>query len=87
MIVKALQSGVSEEKLANALNLNLRTLKNKTILLEGICSDAIELLKDKPVPEPVFRILKKMKASRLIAVAQLMNDQNRFSSPYAQALF
>ncbi len=86
MIMKAVQSGVSEEKIANALNVDVRTIRNKRYLLEGICDQAIDLLKDKPVPEPVFRALKKMKAPRQIVVAMLMNDQNKFTSTYAKAL-
>ncbi|TWJ18815.1 plasmid partitioning protein RepB C-terminal domain-containing protein [Geobacter argillaceus] len=86
MIMKAIQSGVSEEKLARALNLDISTIRNKKCLLEGICPEAIELLKDKSVPEPVFRVLKKMKAPRQINAAMLMNDQNKFTSSYAKAL-
>ena len=86
MIVKAIQSGVSEEKLARALNLDISTIRNKKCLLEGICPEAVELLKDKAVPEPVFRMLKKMKAPRQINAAMLMNDQNKFTSNYAKAL-
>ena len=86
MIVKAIQSGVSEEKLARALNLDISTIRNKKCLLEGICPEAVELLKDKAVPEPVFRVLKKMKAPRQINAAMLMNDQNKFTSNYAKAL-
>lgn len=36
MIVKAMQSGVSEEKLARALNLDIRTIRNKRYLLEAV---------------------------------------------------
>ena len=86
MIMKAVQSGVSEEKLARALNFDFRTIRNKRYLLEGICPEAVDLLKDKAVPEPVFRVLKKMKAPRQITVAMLMNDQNKFNSNYAKAL-
>ncbi|QVW35193.1 ParB N-terminal domain-containing protein [Geobacter sulfurreducens] len=86
MIMKAIQSGVSEEKLARALNLDISTIRNKKCLLEGICPEVVELLKDKSVPEPVFRVLKKMKAPRQINAAMLMNDQNKFTSSYAKAL-
>lgn len=86
MIVKAVQSGVSEEKLASALNLDIRTIRNKRYLLGGICPEAVDLLKDKAVPEPVFRVLRKMKAPRQITAAMLMNDQNKFNSNYAKAL-
>lgn len=86
MILKAIQSGVSEEKLARALNLDISTIRNKKNLLEGICPQAVELLKDKSVPEPVFRVLRKMKAPRQINAAMLMNDQNKFNCNYAKAL-
>lgn len=86
MIVKAVQSGVSEEKLASALNLDIRTIKNKRYLLEGVCSEAVDLLKDKTVSEHVFRALRKMQAPRQITVAMLMNDQNKFTANYAKAL-
>ena len=86
MIVKAVQSGVSEEKLAHVLNLDIGTIRNKKNLLEGICPEAVELLKDKAVPEPVFRVLRKMKAPRQINAAMLMNDQNKFNCNYAKAL-
>jgi ParB-like chromosome segregation protein Spo0J len=86
MIVKAVQSGVSEEKLARVLNLDIGTIRNKRNLLEGICPEAVELLKDKAVPEPVFRVLRKMKAPRQINAAMLMNDQNKFNCNYAKAL-
>jgi ParB-like chromosome segregation protein Spo0J len=86
MIVKAVQSGVSEEKLARALNLDIGTIRNKKNLLEGICPEAVELLKDKAVPEPVFKVLRKMLAPRQIIAAMLMNDQNKFNCNYAKAL-
>ena len=86
MIMKAIHSGVSEEKLARALNLDISTIRNKKCLLEGICPESVDLLKDKVVPEPVFRVLKKMKAPRQINAAMLMNDQNKFTSSYAKAL-
>ena len=86
MIIKALDAGVSEEKLARALNLEIQTIRNKRYLLEGICPEVIDILKDKRVSEPVFRVLKKMKPGRQLKAAQLMNDQNRFTSGYAQAL-
>lgn len=86
MIVKAVQSGVSEEKLARALNLDIGTIRNKKNLLEGICPEAVDLLKDKAVPEPVFKVLRKMQSPRQIIAAMLMNDQNKFNSNYAKAL-
>ena len=86
MIAKAVESGVSEEKLARALNLDIQTIRYKRKMLDGICAEVIEILKDKNVPEHVFRALRKMKAPRQVTVAMLMSDQNKFSIPYAKAL-
>lgn len=86
MIVKALDAGVSQEKLANALNIDVRSLRKKQMMLDGICPEAVDLLKDKIISEKVFRVLKKMKAPRQIKVAMLMNDQNRFGFIYAKSL-
>src|SRR5262245_47322470 len=37
MIVRALERGVSEEKLARALNVDLKHLRRRKVLLDGIC--------------------------------------------------
>ena len=86
MIVKALNSGVPEEKLAKALNIEVRSLRSKKMMLEGICPEAVELLKDKIMSENVFRVLRKMRAPRQVRVAMLMNDQNRYGFAYAKSL-
>lgn len=86
MIVKALQSGVSEEKLAKALNLDIKTIKGKVHMLSGICKEVADILKENMVPESVFRVLKKMKTPRQIQVAMLMKGQNRFTASFAKAL-
>jgi ParB-like chromosome segregation protein Spo0J len=86
MLVKALDAGVSEEKLANALNIDVRSLRDKKLMLDGVCPEAVDLLKDKIISEKVFRVLKKMKPPRQVRVAMLMNDQNRFGLIYAKCL-
>lgn len=86
MIQKAIKNGVSEEKLAKALNINVKSVIQKRHLLDGICDEAIELLKDKMVAGGVFQILKKMKPYRQIEVATMMIDNNAFTVPYAKSL-
>ncbi|SBW07611.1 RepB plasmid partition [uncultured delta proteobacterium] len=86
MIVKALNDGVSEEKLAASLNLNIKSIRNKKTMLDGVCQEAADLLKDKIMSENVFRVLKKMKPLRQIKVAMIMNDQKRYSDAYAKIL-
>lgn len=87
MIVKAVERGVSEEKIAKALSVDVSSIVRKRNLLEGICSEATELLKDKHVAIDVFAILRRLKSFRQIEIASLMNDSGVYSYSYAQALF
>jgi hypothetical protein len=86
MILQAVRRGVSEEKIARALNLDVTSIVKKKTLLDGICHEAAELLKDKMVPGSVFRIMKRMIPLRQIEMATLMNDACNHSSSYARAL-
>ncbi|SLN55625.1 plasmid partitioning protein RepB C-terminal domain-containing protein [Ruegeria meonggei] len=86
MILRALSLGVPEARLASALNINIRTLTQKRKLLDGICTEAAELLKDKQVALIGFQILKKMKPIRQIEAAQLMVAMNKFTINYARSL-
>ena len=49
MIVKAVNNGVSLERMAAALNMPLRVVQASMNLLKGIHPDAAELLKDKNI--------------------------------------
>jgi len=86
MIVRALERGVSEEKLAKALDLNIRAIRRRRVMLDGICTEAIELLKDKAIPTETFDVLRKMKPMRQIEVAELMLSVANYSKSYAKVL-
>lgn len=86
MILQAVKRGVSEEKIAKALDVNLAAIVRKRTLLDGVCDEAAELLKDKMVAGSVFNILKRMVPVRQIEVVTLMNDANNYSGSYAKAL-
>ncbi len=86
MILRAIKRGVSEQKIARALNLNVANIVKKRNLLDGICPEAVDLLKDKMVAANVFKALRRMKAIRQIEAATLMNDSNTYSVSYANAL-
>ncbi|MDO8974318.1 plasmid partitioning protein RepB C-terminal domain-containing protein [Reyranella sp.] len=87
MILKALERGVSEERLARALNVNVDAIKRKKRLLDGICAEAAELLKDKDIPINSFAELKRMAPLRQIEAAELMIAMNKFTISYAKSLF
>ena len=86
MIVTAIERGVSEEKLARALNVDIKMIKTKRTLLDGICSEVVDMLKDKSIDSTVFSSLRKMKPERQIEAVELMAAMNNFTSRYARAL-
>ncbi len=86
MILKALERGVSEERLAKVLNVNVSHIKRKRHLLDGICPEVAELLKDKHVSINTFWQLKKLTPLRQIEAAELMIAMNKFSIGYAKSL-
>lgn len=86
MIRRAVERGVPEEKIAKALNLDVKSIVMKRNLLDGICQDASDMMKDKMVAIGVFPILKRMKPYRQIEAVTLMNDAGTYSASYAKAL-
>jgi len=86
MVLRAVERGVPEDKIARALNTDVRSVVRKRNLLEGICKEAADLLKDKMVAANAFPVLKRMQAMRQIEAATLMNDAHTYSESFAQAL-
>lgn len=86
MIKKALDQGVNEERLARTLNVNIQSIKEKANLLNGICPEVIELLKNKQMSAQVFPVLRKMKPVRQIECTELMLAANIITVKYAKAL-
>lgn len=86
MIMKALDRGVSEERLARALNVNVGHIRRKRRLLDGICDEVAELLQDKHVSINTFWQLKKLAAPRQIEAAELMVAMGKYTIGYAKAL-
>jgi ParB-like chromosome segregation protein Spo0J len=86
MILRNLENGVTEEEIAAALDVNVATIRAKRNLLDGICSEAAEILKDKRVGQDAFSVLRKMKAVRQTEAAGLMVAANNYSRLFARAL-
>ncbi|MEB3755162.1 plasmid partitioning protein RepB C-terminal domain-containing protein [Acinetobacter sp. MD2(2019)] len=86
MIRRAIDQGVDKERLASALNIEIKAIRAKINLLNGICPEAIELLKDRELSPNVFSLLRKMKSIRQIECAELMISMNNLTVPYAKAL-
>lgn len=86
MILKAVERGVSEERIARALNVNVAEIRRKRRLLDSICPESAEVLKDKHVPINTFAQLKKMAPLRQIEAAELMVAMNNYTITYAKSL-
>jgi ParB-like chromosome segregation protein Spo0J len=86
MILKALDAGVSEERIGKALNISAQTVRGSRNLLQGICPEAVELLRDKHVAQGTFSLLKKVKPLRQIEMAEIMVAAGSYSATYARAL-
>jgi hypothetical protein len=86
MILNALERGLSEEKLAKSLNVDITNIRRKRDLLNGICEDAANLLKDKMVSAGAFPILRRMKPIRQFEAASLMVDANLYTTAFARSL-
>jgi hypothetical protein len=76
----------SIERIAEALNVSIDTIRRKRNLLEGICKEAVELLKDRRASPRAFVALRKMKPVRQIEAAKLMIASNKYSGRFAAAL-
>ncbi len=87
MILKAIERGVPQGRIAKALDVNISTIRQKRSLLEGICPETAELLKDKHCPLHTFQSLKKMMPMRQVEVAELMIAMDNYSVSYSKALF
>ena len=86
MIVRAVERGVPPERIAKALGLEVATIRRRFQMLDGICADAVEMLKDTACPIAVFEILRQMAPLRQVEAAELMIGQNNFSRTFAKAL-
>src|SRR4051812_3045278 len=86
MIVKAIERGVPEDRIAKALNVDVQSIVRKRRLLEGICQEVADILKDKHIAINTFTELKKMLPLRQIEAAELMVAMNKFTTNYAKSL-
>lgn len=86
MILRAIERGASEERIARALDVDVGSIRRKRRLLDGICPEAAELLKDKHIAINAFWQLKKMVPMRQIEAAEIMVAMNRFTISYVKSL-
>ena len=86
MIKRAVERGASAEKIARALNVDVKLIQRRMALLDGVSPDVVELLKDRHVNPQTFELLRKMKPLRQYEAAELMVSAGNFTSSYAKAI-
>ena len=86
MILKVIGQGISEQRIAQALNVNVETIRAKRDLLNGICPEVAALLKDKHCPFNSFQALKKVKPLRQYEIAKTMTGIGNYTVAYARSL-
>nr|WP_316643102.1 plasmid partitioning protein RepB C-terminal domain-containing protein [uncultured Roseateles sp.] len=86
MIRRAIDRGVPPERLANTLSVDVSHIEKKMNLLDGICPEAIELIKDRQFSAELGRVIRKMKPTRQVECVELMVSANNLTVAYAEAL-
>ena len=86
MIRRAIERGVSLGRLAKALSVDTTQIVKKMNLLEGICPEAVDLLRDRQFSAELARALRKMKPTRQVECVELMIAANNVTVAYAEAL-
>jgi hypothetical protein len=86
MLRRAVERGVTPERLAKALNVDVSQIHKKVSLLDGICPEAVEMLKDLHFAANLGSVLRKMKPTRQVECIELMLTANNMTVAYAEAL-
>lgn len=86
MIRRVIERGVSPERLAKALAVDVTSILRRISLLDGICAEAAELLGDRQFSPDLSRVLRKMKPTRQVECVELMVAANNVTVSYAEAL-
>lgn len=86
MILRATERGVSDEKIASSLDVDIWSIRRKRDLLQDICDEAVALLRSTPISAEALRQLRRVKGSRQVEVAEMMNMVANYSTAYCRAL-
>lgn len=86
MLRRAVERGVTPERLAKALNVDISLIHKKVSLLDGICPEAVEMLKDQHFAANLGSALRKLKPTRQVECVELMLTANNMTVAYAEAL-
>lgn len=86
MIIRAIKNGVPPQRIANALNKNVKDVRASINILEGIAPEVVEMLKTRQICNKSIRMLKRVTPLRQIEMAEIMIATNNFGEGYVGAL-
>lgn len=86
MIRRAIDRGIPVAKLAKGLCIDVSLIQKKSSLLDGICTEVIELLRDRHFSTEVTPALRRMKPTRQVECVELMIAANSVTASYARSL-
>ena len=86
MLLEALKNGLTEERIAVALDVSLESIRIRRDMLNGICPEVVQILVHRHISPKIFAILRKMKAVRQIEAAEHMVASGTYTVPFAKAL-
>ena len=86
MLLEALRTGLTEERIAKSLNVDISVIRQKRDMLNGICPEAVEMLRDFKLNANIFALMRKMKPLRQVEVSEHMIANSAFSLTFMQAL-
>ena len=86
MIMKAIKNGVSAGTNCRRPQPQSGAVRESMNLLNGIHTEAVEIMKDKQITQSAIRSFKKVTPLRQIEMAELMVSANNFTCGYAEAL-
>ena len=81
-----ISQGVSEERLARALQVDIKNIQDKCALLHNICPEAVRMLEKTTISGISLRQLKKVTAERQVEIAETMNYANNYSVSFCRGL-
>ncbi|RUT65498.1 RepB plasmid partitioning protein [Morganella morganii] len=86
MLQKAVESGVSVEKLCAVLGLSQGIINTRLRISEGISKEALALLADKNVSQNVFDVLRKIKPYKQMDFVTTMVTLNNVTKKFALSM-
>ncbi|MDR1844957.1 MAG: RepB plasmid partitioning protein [Citrobacter amalonaticus] len=86
MLRKAVESGVSTDKLCAVLGVSPGIINTRLHISDGIAKEVIALLAEKNVSQNIFDILRKMKHYKQTECVRTMISLNNFTKKFALSL-